>query len=130
MAAPHPQPATTRAERRLAILEQERKTESDSKQAVWVFLWTLFVFKIVTVGFIWYAAKGSHEAQALIYATTWIWFVIPAAAIAGPVLYRRRLIRQRRRRDELRRSEWEVPDHPRPANRIIPGPIDHGPHIA
>lgn len=125
-----PTPPTTRSERQLAILEQERKTESDGKQAVWVFLWTLFVFKIVTIGIILYAAKGSNEARALLFATSWIWLGIPAAAFAGPILYWRRLIHQRRRRDDLRRSEWEVPDIPRPANRIVTGPIDNGPHIA
>ena len=128
MAAPNQ--LSSRGERRLAILEQERKNDSDSKQAVWVFLWTLFVFKIATVAIIWYAANGTHEAQALLLATTWFWFVIPAAAIGGPVLYWRRLLKQRRRREELRRSEWDVPDTVRPADRIVHGPIDNGPHIA
>jgi hypothetical protein len=109
----------TRGERHLALLEQERKTEMDAKQAVWVFLWTLFVFKVVTAGVILYVARGSNEAQALIYATTWFWLVIPAAALGGPVLYWRRLLKQRRRRDALRRSEWEVGPAPGSDEHII-----------
>ena len=103
-----PASITTRANRRLAILERERRTDADSRQAVWTFLWTLFVFKIATVGLIWYAAGGSAESQALIYATTWIWLIIPAAAIVGPFLYWRRLRHQRRQRDRLLRSEWMI----------------------
>jgi fatty acid desaturase len=110
---------TTRGERHLALLEQERKDEVDARQAVWVFLWTLFIFKIVTVGIIWYVAKGSHEAQALIYATTWFWLIIPAAALGGPVLYWRRLRKQRRRREALRRSEWEIGPSPGPGQHTI-----------
>lgn len=110
---------TTRGERRLAILEQERKTDSDSKAAIWVFVWTLFAFKIATVTIIWFAARGTHEAQAIILATTWFWFLIPAAAIAGPTMYWRRLRRIRQRRDELRHAEWNVTERVSPANRVV-----------
>jgi hypothetical protein len=42
----------------------------------------------------------------LIVATTWYWFLIPLAAISGPMLFRWRLVRMRRRRQQLRSSEW------------------------
>lgn len=105
---------------RLDRLERERKEASDARQAVWVFLWTLFVFKIATMGIILYVSRGSAEAQALAYASTWFWLIIPAAAIAGPVMYRRRLIQQRRRREALRRSEWDVPATPQ-VQVLFPG---------
>ena len=47
------------------------------------FLWVLFVFKMVTVGIIFWAAEGSGEAGALLTATTFPWLIIPA--IASPV---------------------------------------------
>jgi hypothetical protein len=106
MTAQH-SPATSEA-RRLGTLERELKEEKDSRQAVWTFLWTLFVFKIATIGVIWYAAGGTGESQALIYATTWIWLIIPAGAIIGPILYWRRLRHQRKQRDRLIQSEWMV----------------------
>ena len=121
---------TTRGERQLAILEQERKTDSDSKQAIWVFLWTLFIFKIATVLVILYAAKGTHEAQALMLATTWFWFLIPAVAIGGPLVFWRRMLKQRARREELRKSEWDVPEYTAPANRIVLATSDEGPNLA
>jgi hypothetical protein len=106
MTAQH-SPATSEA-RRLAALERERKEEKDSRQAVWAFLWTLFVFKIATIGVIWYAAGGTFESQVLIYATTWIWLIIPAGALLGPTLYWRRLRQQRKQRERLIQSEWMV----------------------
>ena len=110
MATPHIE--DQRDNRKLALLEIERKTDADARQTVWVFLWSLFGIKIGTVAVIWYAAGGSAEAQVLVYATTWFWLIIPAAALAGPFLYWRRMIRQRRRRDELRHAEWHVEDPP------------------
>jgi len=94
--------------RRLRKLQRERKDETDAKQAVWVFLWTLFVFKVATIGLIWYAAGNSAEAQAIIWATSWAWLIIPAAAIAGPFLFWRRKRKQRKERDRLIQSEWMV----------------------
>jgi hypothetical protein len=98
------QPSST--DRALAQLERERKQESDEKSTVWAFIWTLFTFKIVTVGLIFYAAAGTHESFRVLLATTWFWFLIPAFAIAGPLLFRWRLIKQRRKRESLRQSEW------------------------
>ncbi len=106
MTAQH-SPATGEA-RRLAALAREQKNEKDSRQAVWVFLWTLFAFKIATIGVIWYAAGGSYESQVFLYATSWIWLVIPAGALLGPILYWRRLRHQRKQRERLIRSEWMV----------------------
>ena len=98
-------PATRRA---LAALERERKEAADNRRTVWAFVWILFAFKIVTVGVIWYVAAGSRESTDLIMATTWFWLAIPAFAIAGPMLYRWRLVRQRRRREALRQAEWST----------------------
>lgn len=97
----------TNAHRRLADREQEVKENREAQRAVWGFLWTLFLFKILTVGVIWYAAtsNGTHSFE-MIAATTWYWFIIPILAIAGPLMFRWRLIRMRRRREHLRGAEW------------------------
>lgn len=97
------QPETARV---LAALEQERKEEAESKKSVWAFVWTLFGFKIVTVGIVWYAASGSSESTSLILANTWYWIAIPIVAIAGPLLYWWRLVKLRRRRTALHAAEW------------------------
>ncbi|MEJ7901039.1 MAG: hypothetical protein WKF63_04285 [Thermomicrobiales bacterium] len=104
MAVPYT-PASA-SDRRLKQLEREHREESDARATVWAFLWVLFGFKIVTVGIIWYVAAGSGESLVMIAATTWYWLVIPIAAISGPLLFRWRMIKMRRRREELRRAEW------------------------
>ena len=106
MAAPsHP---ISPADRALKRLEAERKRDADGQSAAWVFLWTLFVFKMVTVGIIIYAASGTGESLVVVLATTWYWFIIPVLALAGPMLIRWRMIKLRRRREQLRASEWNV----------------------
>jgi hypothetical protein len=97
----------TSAERRLAAREEEERRNRSGMRAAWAFLWTLFAFKIVTVGVIWWAATSTHSDEtSFIIATTWYWFLIPIAAISGPLLFRWRLIQMRRRRHALRGSEW------------------------
>jgi hypothetical protein len=98
--------------RQLRVLERAQKEEKAAKHAVWAFLWTLFVFKIVTIGLILYAAGNSAESQAIMYATSWLWLIIPAAAIASPFLYWRRKRKQRKQRDRLIQSEWMIDERP------------------
>lgn len=87
-------------------LSAEERRKKDERQTVWVFLWTLFVFKIVTVAAIFWAAEGSGEAGALIAATTWPFLFLPVLAIAGPLIFYWRLRRVRAKRLALQRSEW------------------------
>ncbi len=106
MAADMPHQAETA--RALAALEQERKEEAESKKTVWAFVWTLFGFKIVTIGIVWYAASGSSESTSMLLANAWYWIAIPIVAIAGPLVYRWRLVKQRRRRGALHAAEWST----------------------
>jgi Flp pilus assembly protein TadB len=104
MAVPiSPAPQTDRI---LKQLERERREESEERATVWAFLWVLFAFKMATIGVIWYVAAGTGQSLVMIAATTWYWLVIPIAALAGPLLVRWRMIKMRRRREELRRAEW------------------------
>jgi hypothetical protein len=89
-------------------MERERREENDARRAVWGFLWILFVFKFVTIGLIWYVAAGSGESLSMIAVTTWYWMIIPIAAVSGPLLYRRRMIQMRKRRERLLASEFTV----------------------
>ena len=118
-------PAPTPAERRaLAALEQERKEEAEARVTLWVFLWTLFVFKIATVALVIYIASASGESLGLALSTTWYWLVIPILAITGPVLYRWRLMAQRRRREALRNAEWMVDADDRASSGGDEGPAN------
>lgn len=99
---------TSPADRALHRLEAERKREADGQSAAWVFLWTLFAFKLVTVGIILYAATGTGESIVMVIVTTWYWFIIPVLALAGPLAVRWRMIKLRRKREQLRASEWNV----------------------
>jgi len=82
------------------------KQKKDEKTTVWVFVWTLFVFKVATIGAILWASGGTGEAGLLLAATSWLWVGIPIFAVAGPVAFFVRRRRVRRRRRELQRAEW------------------------
>lgn len=84
----------------------EQQREKDEKSTVWVFVWTLFVFKIVTLVATFWAAAGSLDAAIILMATNWIWLIIPTIAFSGPALYHLRLRRARRRRAAMVRAEW------------------------
>jgi hypothetical protein len=74
--------------------------------AIWPFIWTLFVFKAVTLGATFYFATRSNADISILVATHWFWLGIPIVAIAGPMGYQWRVRRVRRRRAELRAAEW------------------------
>ena len=46
------------------------------KATVWAFVWTLFAFKMVTVGVIMWKHPG-YMTNILVLVTTWFWFIIP-----------------------------------------------------
>jgi hypothetical protein len=75
----------------------------------WAFLWVLFGFKMATVVAIAVAAR-SEEAAVILAATTWYWLPLPVVAVGGTLLFRWRLHRVRRRREQLRRAEWLLDD--------------------
>jgi len=89
----------------LAAMEREAERDRQESGAAWAFLWILLAFKLATVAMIFWA-DISTEAGVLLSATTWYWSIIPILAMAGPVIYRLRLRRARRRRAQLQRAEW------------------------
>ena len=104
----------------LAQQDAEAKEAADAKQVVRVFLWTLFFFKLATLGALLYWASG-QEFWVIIGATSWPWIVIPAIALSGPIGYHIRLRRVRRKREALRRAEWAQHDTVRSIEIIGPG---------
>jgi heme/copper-type cytochrome/quinol oxidase subunit 2 len=105
-----PQQPSSYNERVLRDMEQERKRDADERITAWTVVWTLFVFKMATVGLIWYAANGSREdggaSDGLLVATTWYWMAIPVIAVSGLVAYRLRLRNARKRVEHLRQAEF------------------------
>jgi cation transport ATPase len=91
-----------------SLREAERKREADEKSTAWAFVWTLFVFKIVTILATFWAAAGSLEAGVILLATNWFWMALPVFAIAGPLAFHYRKRKVRRRRAAMVRSEWMV----------------------
>ncbi len=90
----------------------ERKQEEDERITAWAFIWTLFGFKMASVVVLLYWI-GPGEFAYIVGATTWPWLVIPGIALAGPIGYRLRLRRMRKRREELRRAEFELGSMPK-----------------
>jgi len=84
-----------------------RPSEPEDLGAVWAFLGTLFAFKLATVVLIFWHMQ-TFETGMLLTATTWFWLPLVAVLIAGPLLFRYRLLRVRAKREHLRRAEWMV----------------------
>lgn len=79
----------------------------DDSAQVWVFVWTLFGFKMATVALMLYHIRA-WESDLVIAATTWYWFPMLAVLLAAPIAFRYRLRKARARRRELMRAEWMV----------------------
>ena len=73
---------------------------------LWPYVWILFAFKFITVFATWWYASRTHEATSILAATHWFWMFIPMLAVAGPLMFQRRLRRVRRKRARLQASEW------------------------
>ncbi len=81
------------------------KPQHEDLGAAWAFLGILFAFKMATVVLIFWHMQ-TFETGMLLTATTWFWFPIAGLAVAGPLLFRYRLLRVRAKRERLRRAEW------------------------
>ncbi|HEV2529880.1 MAG TPA: hypothetical protein VGT61_15660 [Thermomicrobiales bacterium] len=90
-----------------AYREPKGPPPAEDKAAVWAFVWTLFAFKMATVGIIMWKNPG-YVTNILVLVTTWFWFVVPMIALSAPAMFRWRLMKLRKRREALRRSEWEL----------------------
>lgn len=102
--AQSPPPPTTTI-RPTAYREPTPPAKPDDQVPVWAFVWTLFGFKMAVVAIIMFTHPG-HATNVIVLATTWFWVIVPAVALAGPVAFRWRLMKLRKRRQALRRSEW------------------------
>ena len=112
--AQSPPPPTTTV-RPTTYREPTPPAKPDDQVPVWAFVWTLFGFKMAVVAIIVYQ-QHDHLTNLLLLATTWFWVIVPVAALTGPVLFRWRLMKLRRRRTALRRSEWLLDaDRPGPS---------------
>ena len=101
-----------------AAVAAEQQREKDERVTVWAFVWTLFAFKLATAVAIAWAATDGEETALILGATHWFWILIPAVAVAGPLLFHLRLRRVRRRRELLRRAEWLLAEPPPSASRL------------
>lgn len=108
MAIPLPPTDTGHSDKVLRRMAREQREEQETRKTVWAFVWILFAFKMCTMILIWYVAAGSGESMAMIISTTWYWLAIPIIALSGRFVYRWRMVQMRRRREELKRAEWQV----------------------
>jgi hypothetical protein len=89
----------------------------------WIFLWTLFGVKLILIGVLLWVS-WSEVSLVMVAASSWFWLVLPVVALAGPVAFRWRLIKQRRRAAALRRSEWLVEGDTDPEAGAANHPVD------
>lgn len=98
-----------------------RNEEEQGRQAAFAFLWVLIAFKVITMVFI-FAQMRTVNSFIFLVATFWYWIPIIGFLVAAPVAFRYRLVRMRRRRKDLQRSEWMV-EPGAPAPDFEPGSI-------
>lgn len=92
-------------------MEHERRLLQDEKFTGWSIIWTLFAFKLGTIGIILFmmrnaASSQKIEAGAYIATSSALWVVVPIVAMSGFVSWRIRLRRARRKAKQLRQSEF------------------------
>ncbi len=88
-----------------------RNEEEEGRKAAFAFLWVMIAFKVITMVFI-FAQMRTLNSFIFLAATFWYWLPIIGFLIAAPLMYRYRLLRMRRRRKDLQRSEWMVDNGP------------------
>src|SRR5687767_10530362 len=79
----------------------------DGSPGAWVLVWTIVVLKLVTL-VVTVAVARSWDAGAIVALTSWLWVLVVAVLVAGPLLFRLRLRRVRARRAQMLRAEWMV----------------------
>ena len=84
-----------------------RHAEHDGRAAAIAFLWILIAFKVVTMALIFVHLRTTTSFLILL-STFWYWLPVVGFLVGGPLLFRYRLVRQRRRREQLRRAEWMI----------------------
>ena len=89
--------------------QREDHDEADSAATVWAFLLVLFVFKLATVGLIFWHMH-TFESGVILGATLWYWFPPLLLLGVGPALFYYRLRKVRARREALQRAEWMIGD--------------------
>ena len=77
--------------------------------SAWLLVWTIVGVKLITL-VVTVAVARSWNAGALVALTSWLWVVVVALLVAGPLLFRFRLRRVRTRRARLLRAEWLLDD--------------------
>lgn len=83
--------------------------EEDSTAAVWGFVLTLFFFKLIVVGIVFWNMQ-TFESGVILASTLWYYFPPIILLGAGPTIFYFRLRKARARRAELQRAEWMLDD--------------------
>lgn len=96
----------------MAAKSSPSRHDEDGRQAALGFLWVLIAFKVITMILIFMHLR-TFDSFIFLVATFWYWLPIIGFLVAGPLIFRYRLMRMRARREQLRRSEWMIePDVP------------------
>jgi hypothetical protein len=84
-----------------------RTGPEDNLTAARTFIGALLAYKVITIALILIWARGMPNLVPLVVAMNWIW-IIPLVLFLSviPFAFWLRLLRARRRRAALRRSEW------------------------
>jgi hypothetical protein len=85
--------------------QPQNDDEEDSTAAVWGFVLTLFFFKLIVVGIIFWNMQ-TFESGVILISTLWYYFPPIILLGAGPAIFYFRLRKARARRAELQRADW------------------------
>jgi hypothetical protein len=76
-------------------------------RAVWLFFLAIILGQLAVMGVV-FATDFSPMSVLYFFIATWFWVLAGIVVLAGPATLALRLRRARRRREKLKRSEWEL----------------------
>lgn len=94
------------------MTRREEQEQAEWRRAAWNMFWLLVIGKLaIMIALAVVAFRMFHSSSrswSVLLLLNWSWILLAVILVAGPLLYRWRLYRVRRKRQALIHAEWHV----------------------